>query len=94
MRSFQIYGIWPHFRNAVWLACVHIPNARLHEITIILTTVGLAQARPNYTLEHDMLGFVVYSLLTSNLLCKYGSLSQEPYSNSECTLYYVFQLFT
>ena len=29
------------------MPCGHLPNARSHEITIHITTVGLAQARPN-----------------------------------------------
>ena len=30
------------------MPCEHLPNARLHEIIIYITTVGLAQARPEY----------------------------------------------
>ena len=29
------------------MPCVHVPTARLHEITVILTTVGPTQACPN-----------------------------------------------
>ena len=41
------------------MPCVHIPTTRLHEITVILTTVGPTQARPNkcnnYTISHSII---------------------------------------